>query len=204
MFAAQPGDTPEGTVAGSSPRGDTRARLVAAASALLAEGGSAAVTLRAVGDRAGVSRTAPYRHFRDKDDLLTAVLADAMNRLYGAFAAEITAARPVPEALRRAFLSYVRFGLDWPEHYLLMFGERLADLHSIAPQAFSSLPDVLTEWQRAGEIRAGDIGDMSFLVLSALHGLVTIALAGHLAAKGLDTDEALERLVAELVAGLTA
>ncbi|WFR71021.1 TetR/AcrR family transcriptional regulator [Prescottella defluvii] len=60
---------------------DTRRALIAAASDLLAQGGPAHVTLRAVGAAADVSRTAPYRHFQDKDDLLSTVAAESLASL---------------------------------------------------------------------------------------------------------------------------
>src|SRR3954466_876857 len=59
----------------------TRRALLDAASDLLDRGGPDAVTLREVGARAGVSRGAPYRHFCDKQSLLTAIAAESWDRL---------------------------------------------------------------------------------------------------------------------------
>src|SRR3712207_9154699 len=59
---------------------DTRAALVGAAAGLLEGGGIGAVTLRAVGERAGVSRQGPYRHFADKEELLSVVAAGHFER----------------------------------------------------------------------------------------------------------------------------
>ena len=56
----------------------TRGALIDQAAQLLDGGGLEAVTLREVGARAGVSRGAPYRHFADKEGLLTAVAADGL------------------------------------------------------------------------------------------------------------------------------
>ena len=53
----------------------TQEKLVAAAAALLDSGGEEAVTLRAVGQAAGVSQNAPYKHFKNRDALLGAVAA---------------------------------------------------------------------------------------------------------------------------------
>ncbi|HEX7170798.1 MAG TPA: helix-turn-helix domain-containing protein, partial [Rubrobacter sp.] len=50
---------------------DTRSALLGAAAGLLEGRGIEAVTLRAVGERAGVSRQAPYKHFADKEALLS-------------------------------------------------------------------------------------------------------------------------------------
>ena len=51
----------------------TRDRLIEAAARLLDKGGPAAVTLRAVADRCGVSHNAPYKHFASKAELLAAI-----------------------------------------------------------------------------------------------------------------------------------
>ena len=59
----------------------TRRALLNDAAELLDSGGPAAVTLREVGARAGVSRGAPYRHFADKESLLTAVAVEGWERI---------------------------------------------------------------------------------------------------------------------------
>ena len=59
----------------------TRDALIRAASELLNAGGPDAVTLRAVGARAGVSRGAPYGHFDDKEHLLTQLAIHAWNEV---------------------------------------------------------------------------------------------------------------------------
>ena len=58
----------------------TRDALIDAAAELSAAGGPAAVTLREVGRRAGVSHNAPYKHFADKEELLAAVAARDLAR----------------------------------------------------------------------------------------------------------------------------
>src|SRR4028118_763436 len=67
-------------------RGDTRVALLEAAAGLLEGGGVGAVTLRAVGERAGVSRQAPYNHFADKGVLLSVLAANYLGRLGEAMA----------------------------------------------------------------------------------------------------------------------
>src|SRR3954471_17866859 len=81
----------------------TRRALVGAAAELLDEGGPEAVTLRAVGARAGVSRGAPYGHFPDKDHLLAAVAAESWTAVGDDLDALIADTRPAPaERLERA------------------------------------------------------------------------------------------------------
>ena len=60
--------------------GDLRAALLAAARDMIAEAGIEGLSLRKLAERAGVSRTAPYHHFQDKNDLLCAIAAEGFQR----------------------------------------------------------------------------------------------------------------------------
>ncbi len=86
--------------------GDPRAACVRAARELLEEGGSAGLSLRAVARRAGVSATAPYRHYADREALVSAVAAEGYRELAGYLAAAHPAPstpdarRPTPDARR--------------------------------------------------------------------------------------------------------
>jgi AcrR family transcriptional regulator len=77
----------------------TRDALIDAAADLLTTGGPAAVTLREVGRRAGVSHNAPYKHFADKEELLAAVAARDLDRRAAA-TRRAARNRPPAEALR--------------------------------------------------------------------------------------------------------
>jgi AcrR family transcriptional regulator len=66
---------------GAYHHGDLKAALVEAAAVILETRGLDALSLRAAAKRAGVSEAAPYRHFKDKDDLLAAVVAQGLGAL---------------------------------------------------------------------------------------------------------------------------
>src|ERR1700688_2003099 len=99
----------------------TRRSLLDAAGALLDIGGVDAVTLRGVGARAGVSRSAAYRHFADKEALLTVLATNALSELGDTL--EILAASddPPEQSLRSALVSLVTIGRTRPYLYRLMF-----------------------------------------------------------------------------------
>jgi len=106
----------------------TRSALVRAASELLDEGGPNAVTLRAVGARAGVSRGAPYAHFENKEHLLTQLAVNAWNSL----ADKVEQLRADPDAtpsarLERALLTLIEVGRRQPHLYALMFSTPAGD-----------------------------------------------------------------------------
>ena len=93
--------------------GDLRRVLLDAAVAAIAERGAAALSLRDLARRAGVSHAAPTHHFRDKAGLLTAVAAEGFALLGTALAeADDFAATGV---------AYVRFATTHPGHFAVMF-----------------------------------------------------------------------------------
>jgi AcrR family transcriptional regulator len=99
-----------------------RERIVRGAADLLAEGGRAAVTTRAVASRVGVSPPTIYRLFGEKDGLLSAVAEYGYARFVSAKSPLRPTDDPV-EDLRSAWSLAVEFGLSNPELFLLMYTE---------------------------------------------------------------------------------
>src|SRR5437016_3468378 len=94
--------------------GDLRTALLEASLALIRQEGPHGFTLREVARRAGVSHTAPYRHFRDKDDLLAAIAENGFKRLTGMMRATLSNRRDPLRRLQNVGLAYVAFALDQP------------------------------------------------------------------------------------------
>jgi AcrR family transcriptional regulator len=102
--------------------GDLPAACLNAAMELLEESGENALSLRAVARRAGVSPAAPYRHYADREALVSAVAALGYREL----AERLAAAHPSPstsEQLTRVAVAYVQFALERPALFRIMFGE---------------------------------------------------------------------------------
>lgn len=102
--------------------GDLRAACLRAARELLEENGSAGLSLRAVARRAGVSPTAPYRHYADRDALVSAVAAEGYLELAGHLA-DAHPSPATPDDLAAVAVAYVRFALDHPALFRAMFIE---------------------------------------------------------------------------------
>ena len=111
------------SAAPSYHHGTLRSALLEDANVLLNETGQEALSLRALARRAGVSPRAPYRHFLDKEALLTALAAEAFTAFGTALAAADLAAEPGRELEAQA-IAYVRFALEAPGRFQLMFGPR--------------------------------------------------------------------------------
>lgn len=167
--------------------GDLRQALVDSARELLTSGGLAALTLRAAARAAGVSQTAPYRHFASRDDMLAAVAEDGFRRLHARMIAG-TASHQGKRALQQIAVEYVRFALESPAEYRIMFGREVAELEKTVTSramndASRAVMDLLQggieQMQAAGAIRAGDAAVMAFTAWSLVHGVVMLTLDGQ-------------------------
>ncbi|ANY22006.1 TetR/AcrR family transcriptional regulator [Gordonia terrae] len=155
----------------------TRQALLVAASALLDHGGPEAVTLREVGSGAGVSRSAAYRHFVGKDELLAAVAADAWAVVAdGLDAISSDAERSPGDAVRSALHALSDLGLGRPHLYRLMFATPAgAPTIPAAARAQDGLVSLV------GRIVGADAArHHAALLFAAAHGLTDLDTHGHL------------------------
>ncbi len=188
--------------------GDLRSSLVEVAAAMISEGGTASVTMRAIGSRLGVSRGAPYRHFSDKTALLVAVAVEGFKRLNRRLGASDTGASPSSvEKLRRMGEQYVRFALEHPAHYRLMYGkEALArqdqpELREAAGALLENLVEVIRVHQQRGEIEGGDPRAHAYVAWSAVHGLASLLIEKQID-PNVDVDELIRQTTRTLLGGL--
>ncbi|MDF1820161.1 MAG: TetR/AcrR family transcriptional regulator [Alcanivoracaceae bacterium] len=106
--------------------GDLRAALLQGAGELLREGGIEGLSLRKLAEQVGVSRTAPYHHFRDKHDLLCALAARGFSHLETLIEqAQLDRQGDLEAGLRAFVRAYLNFAAEHPETYDLMFGRTI-------------------------------------------------------------------------------
>ena len=164
-----------------------REELVGAACDIISRQGADALTMRELSKMLGVSRTAAYRHFADKTDLLFAVAESGFRQIaahYGRMASR-TEASPleVLESLGRGYLEFARAN---PGMYRLMFGSTLIpskrpdSLRQAADEAFGHLLKTVERCQKQGLVRAGSSLAPTSLLWSAMHGLSCLLIDGQL------------------------
>jgi len=135
--------------------GSLRGAILEAAARMIEKDGIEGLSIREAARRAGVSHNAPYRHFPDRDALLTALAADGMAKLLKELAGR--SGRELAEA-------YVRFALSRPQLFRVMFaGRRWPQLQAHFEEAFASVGS-------AGAAAAW----------SLVHGLACLILDGNL------------------------
>jgi len=183
--------------------GDLRRALLDEALRTIETQGVEHLTLRTVGARLGVSRSALYRHFADKQSLLATVGKEGFRKLRQALADAWEGnghGRAGFDAMHRA---YVQFAVAHPSHYRVMFGgfieSAAKDDHfmSEARAAFQVLLDALVEQQNAGDIRRNDPVLMARFVWALVHGTAMLFIDGQLPEPA--QREALEPYVAERI-----
>jgi AcrR family transcriptional regulator len=200
--------------------GDLRRALVDAAIPLLRDGGPEALTLRAVARAAGVSQTAPYRHFADRAELVAAVAESGFRRLHARLvdaARAPAAALGQPPATARAGLqaiamAYVRFALEHPAEYRVMFGGDMAtlaasrrDLATARDEVFALLRGGIAMLQEQGLVREGDSRTIALTAWALVHGLVMLALDGQVSgAEGASPEELTRAATGLLMFGMAS
>jgi len=157
----------------------TRRALLDDAAELLDSGGLDAVTLREVGARAGVSRGAPYRHFANKESLLTAVAAEGWERVGDHMHALKTDSRLLPaDKLRAALVGLVAVSRRQPHLYQLMFSTPAGDPTAVVRAAQRSCDEFLAIVTEAvGEHHAQRY---AAILLTGAHGAAGLERSGLL------------------------
>ena len=165
--------------------GQLKQTLVDAAIALIAEVGTHAFTLREVARRAGVSHNAPYRHYRDRDELLAVVAMQGFQRLTAAMQRSAARGSDSLERLRFCGRGYVDFALRWPQHFYVMFDlpssrEKYPEYASAGQEAFNTLLTFIVACQEAGSLPDKDPRQLALTAWSMVHGIAKLAISRHL------------------------
>ncbi len=187
---------------GNPPTRDVRSALLAAARSELAAHGHAAISLRAIARRAGVSHAAPKYFFNDRAGLLTAVATEGFRALTAALQ-EIEDNDTAPP-LAAIGTTYIDFGLHHPALFDLMF--RPSELHPTDPdlthaqaQAIGVLNSVVAQVAPPTEPPPHRLPSLTLISWALAHGLLVLTRDGALpAAAGTDTPKDAAKLAHSL------
>ena len=166
--------------------GDLRRALLDATLALAAEKSPAGVSLREAARGAGVSPAAPYRHFRDKQEMLAAAAEEGfrllLDRVGGAgLDRSIAADRRLVEWVA----IYVRFAVEQPAHFRLMYGQGSPPksstdaLQAAARQTFRAFFGTVAEVVAPWRLGPAALREVALEVWALAHGMATLALDGQ-------------------------
>ncbi len=167
--------------------GDLRSSLVETGAEMIKEAGIEGLSLRKLAERIGVSRTATYHHFNNKNDLLCAIAALGFAQ-WQEISEQIfdNSQLSGEEQFRQFVYKYIQFATQNPSIYELMFGKTIwknnnsdQALRDIAYPSFNYQLEMTKVWQQQGLL----IKDENSLRLAqvtwgALHGIVRLLIDG--------------------------
>ena len=191
--------------------GDLRRVLLETAAAMIDEDGVDAISMRKLAARAGVSRTAAYHYFPNKQEMLFAVAMDGFLRQIEAM--DIASSEGgLREQLSRFLRSYVKFSTDNPEYYELMLGGNLwrtgqatGELRKTGDKAFRNLRKQVAKWQEFGFVDPeADKLRITQVVWCSAHGISRLIIDGvyvHRTTMDAICDATVDALVGGIAAG---
>ncbi|HVH13529.1 MAG TPA: TetR/AcrR family transcriptional regulator [Longimicrobium sp.] len=160
---------------------DIKSRIVTAARALYFDRGPEAVTMRAVAERVGVTATALYRHFADKDAILREIMGDG-SRLLGSHLFRALEAPTPLERLRATANAYLDYAAAQPQAYRALFepggAEEGSPIHLQRGAMRRFLRDRVREAMDGGALAPGDPDGTALSIWATLHGLTALHQAG--------------------------
>ena len=173
--------------------GDLKNALIKAGVEILAKEGVDGLSLRKVAQHAGVSHSAPYSHFSDKQSLIAAISTEGFNQLYAELEAAVSPYSKNPKKqLIEGAKAYVRFAEDNTDTFKIMFSgvlEKEKDYPSfveISSKTFKLVVEVIQACQNAGILPTAPPELMAVSVWGQIHGIVSLALEGQVSHTVLD------------------
>jgi AcrR family transcriptional regulator len=165
----------------AEPAQDLRHRILDAAERLLDTEGVAALSMREVARRSGVTHQAPYHHFADRE----AILAELVVRGFNELTARLAMANdqiPVAGRLEAGIacgLAYIGFAIDHPGLFRVMFRPELCDL-SRFPGAQQSGEAAYAQLERlVAEVHGAEaVASFAMVYWSQVHGLACLIIDG--------------------------
>lgn len=169
------------------PKGDghlRRGEILAAAEKIFIAEGYAGATIRKIADAVGVSSTALYMHFRDKDQILLEISDGAIGRLLS-LNTEVNGQPIDPVSRVRLMLeAYMRFALENPNTYQLVFCgstqtislDKQAATLALGDRCFEAFSQPFHEIAAMGRLRYGTGQSAAEVLWSGCHGLVSLLI----------------------------
>lgn len=167
--------------------GDLKNALINAGVEILSEEGVPGLSLRKVAQRAGVSHSAPYAHFADKQALIAAISTEGYRRLYEKLAAvrQSYVGNPLRQLVEAGWV-YTRFALDDPAHFKITFSGVIEkekdhpDFVEMSQKSFAVVVEIVRECQAAEILEAGPTDAAAVSVWSLVHGFVSLLLESQI------------------------
>lgn len=159
------------------------------ASAILAEEGPQALSMRKLSQRAGASTIILYTYFKDKQDIFDELFREGFERLRS----DLAAVPPGDDAMEHVMAlgrAYRQSAVANPTYYQIMFSRCVPGFNpskesrEMSKQAFAILIKAVQRSMDSGQIAPGNAVEVAQVLWGTLHGIISLELFGYLASTG--------------------
>lgn len=177
--------------------GDLRKSLLDASFLLLEKEGYQSLSLRKIAKLAGVSQSAPYRHFVDLEALYAEVALEGFQLMSGKLNQIRNRYKKHPLLqFRESGVGYVEFALKNPDLFQIMYGNQIQDhskyktLIHFEEGTFQILRDIITDCKLHGFIKVDDVEKASTSAWAMVHGIAVLLLGKQVMLRNLNLKNA--------------
>jgi AcrR family transcriptional regulator len=154
---------------------------------LLLSQGFSKMSMRRIAKRADVSATSIYLHFKNKDDLLLALVEESITRLNRSLRDALDSNAGPVEQLDALAHAYIRYALENPKEYEIIYMVRPEEMPKYPKEKFQQVRDsyellagVIREGKKNGDLEVDDPLLSAYTLWAQLHGVVSVVLSKRL------------------------
>jgi len=166
---------------------ELKQQILNAARELFVREGYGSVSMRKIAEKIEYSPATIYTYFRDKDEILDCLCEETFLKLHLEKLAAVQQMKGDPlEALKKGMETYIRFGLDHPEHYIVTFivraalyeepGGRETRKAQAGQRCFDDMRGIVRRCMEEGKIGNGDVEATSQALWAGIHGLTALLI----------------------------
>lgn len=162
-----------------------RAEILEAAERIFVRDGYEGATIRKIADEVGVSSTALYMHFRDKDDILLEICEGAIGAVLARNAEAAASPIDAVSRVRMMLHDYMQFALDHPNTYWLVFcaatgpvsAARSAAVTALGARCYDLFHSAVADIVQEGRLRTGSVDSAAQILWCACHGFGSLRIS---------------------------